>query len=198
MNKKILFALFAGTMLSAGTLFAEETVTPASVNEEVRVLPKHFDKEHHKAMAAKMAKDLGLSDKQKAQAEKIREDGHKKIAPLMEQMKNLRQQIDEERRANMQDFEKILTPEQREKFEAIKKQGPRFAPEHKAKKTHKMMRGMHKVEAEELMPPPPPYDDDAMLPLRHKHFAKKTHKLERGGFVENLPEAAEKGGFVED
>ena len=43
--------------------------------------------------------------------------------PLVNEMKDIREKMDEKRRANMEEFEKILTPEQKEKFEALKEKG---------------------------------------------------------------------------
>ncbi|MCQ2741032.1 MAG: hypothetical protein MJ210_02820, partial [Alphaproteobacteria bacterium] len=63
-------------------------------------------------------------------ADKIREDGRKKMEPLMEEKKQLHEKMDAVRKANMEEFEKILTPEQKQKFESIKaahkNKGPKF------------------------------------------------------------------------
>lgn len=129
MNKRFLSILLAGTILSAGTSFAQFVDPAAEMSNTVEAgkieKMKHFDQKHHQKMARKMAKDLSLSDEQQAQADKIREDGREKIKPLMDQMLKLRQQIDQERRKNMEDFEKILTPQQKERFEEMKRRGPR-------------------------------------------------------------------------
>ena len=71
---------------------------------------------HHE----RFAQELGLSEEQKAEAKKIREAGREKVGPLMEEMKQLRQKMDELRKQNMEEFEKILTPEQKTKLEQIK------------------------------------------------------------------------------
>lgn len=68
----------------------------------------------------KLAEELGLSDEQKEQAKKIHEQGREKVKPLMEEMKNLHKKMEELRKENMAEFEKILTPEQKDKFEEIK------------------------------------------------------------------------------
>ena len=57
--------------------------------------------------------------KEKLTAEKIRLDGRKKIKPLMKKMLKLRKEIDNERKENMEEFMKILTPEQKDKFEKM-------------------------------------------------------------------------------
>lgn len=46
----------------------------------------------------------------------------------MEQMRDIREKMDELREENMKEFEKILTPEQREKFAKIKEQ---MRPKHR-------------------------------------------------------------------
>lgn len=79
-----------------------------------------FDSEMHKKLADRFAKDLGLSEEQIAKADKIREDGRKKVEPLMKQMDELRRQADELRKENMKEFEAILTPEQKKRLEEMK------------------------------------------------------------------------------
>ena len=67
------------------------------------------------------AKELGLTDEQKLLAEKVREEGRKKMEPLMQERKVLHDKMETIRKENMAEFEKILTPEQKEKFEDIRK-----------------------------------------------------------------------------
>lgn len=69
----------------------------------------------------KTADDLGLTKEQQEQAEKIRKEGREKLKPLFEEMKDIREKMDKLREDNMLEFEKILTPEQKEK---IKTQSP--------------------------------------------------------------------------
>ena len=80
----------------------------------------HMDKEKMMQHHEKFAKELGLTEEQKAQAKKIREEGREKVKPLMDEMKQLRQKMDELRKQNMEEFAKILTPEQKTKLEKIK------------------------------------------------------------------------------
>lgn len=222
MNKKFLFILLAGTILSVSSVSAKEAAVNVDQNAMVVVKKTQFDRKHHQEMAAKLAADLELTDEQKAQAEKIRQQGHEKIAPLMDQMMSLRQKIDQERRDNMQEFEKILTPEQKEKFELLKHRERRFHEGPKDIGKGKMMRGIHKIgpdadfeEApdEEILPPPPPHAEKYWSTHHDKHHKKmkenkKRHK-NKGGFVgpdktshrdgnaENY-RAVKKGGFVDD
>jgi len=135
MKHSLLSILLAGTVLSGGALYA---VANAAENQSAD-MPKiehEFNREEmHKKMAEKMAKDLDLTEAQKEQAKAIREKGKKEIEPLMDEMKNLREKMDEKRRANMQEFEQILTPEQKAKFEELKKNAPHQG-ERNMKKRH--------------------------------------------------------------
>lgn len=201
MNKKLLFILLAGTMLSVCAVRAQEQAT-ADDAPAVQMMPKRFDRNHHKAMAAKLASDLGLTEEQKAKAEQIRQEGQAKIAPLMEQMKSLRQKIDDERRTNMQAFEEILTPEQKQRFEVMKQQHDRRfkeGPKHEGE--GRMMRGIHRIGDDGEMLPPPPHDDKNWKKEIVKHHKNKVkdeyRKKDKGGFIdkENVYQG---GGFVED
>ena len=105
----------------------------------------------HEQMAEKLAQDLGLTAEQKAQAEKIRADGREKVKPLMERAKKLHEEMDKLRQENMQEFEKILTPDQQEKFAKIKAE----------MKKHKGPRGPHpKFDDKEPRPDMPPFEPD--------------------------------------
>ncbi|MBR2299278.1 MAG: hypothetical protein IJ870_01730 [Alphaproteobacteria bacterium] len=125
--------IISGTSLSANTVFAQENL-PA----EAPKMEHHFNREDfQKKMAEKIAKDLNLTPEQQEQAAAIREAGKQEIEPMMNEMNALRERIDAKRRANMEEFENILTPEQKEKFEQIKQKAPRHnfrggirAPQH--------------------------------------------------------------------
>ncbi len=159
MNKFLLSALLASTVMFSGNVKAAENEVnlPTDVKQiEVMKHHKGFNKDFHEKMAKKMAEDLSLTEEQQEQAKKIREEGHKKIKPLMKEMKKLRKKIDKERRANMEEFEKILTPEQKDKFEKLKENSPfgkkdkgGFRKHHKGRPDHKMMRGMHEKPTSE-------------------------------------------------
>ena len=96
--------------------------------------PKHDHKAHFEKMSQKLSTELNLTKEQQEKAKLLREEGHKKIEPLLKQMKELRKQMDELRKENMENFEKILTPEQLTKFKTLKEEG---------KKRHKM-KGKHR------------------------------------------------------
>ena len=119
--------LLAGTMLAAFNVNAQTPAladsTEPQMHQKLSAQEMHQKmEERHKKMAEKLAEDLNLSDAQRQSAQEINEKGRKEIEPLMEEMKNTRAKMDEKRQQNMQEFEKILTPEQKEKFESLKKE----------------------------------------------------------------------------
>lgn len=79
-----------------------------------------------------LAKELSLTEEQKAECQKINQESREKIKPLMEQIQKIRKE-------NMEAFEKILTPEQKEQFSKMKaeKKAKRFGKKGKGKKHHK-------------------------------------------------------------
>ncbi len=125
MNKILLSTLLATTVMFSSSLKAAENNMPTPpVHQEQVEMKKHhkgFDKNFHEKMAKKMAQDLELTPEQEEQAKKIRMEGREKIKPLIEEMKQLRQKIDEERKNNMEEFKNILTPEQKQKFDDMHK-----------------------------------------------------------------------------
>lgn len=94
---------------------------PAQIEQKMEHGKNHLP--NFEKREQKLAEELNLSDEQKEMAKKIREDGHKKAEPLMKQMKEIRTQLDNLRKENMKEFEKILTKEQLDKFEKIKEEG---------------------------------------------------------------------------
>lgn len=136
MNKMFLSLLCASVVSMGATAVyaqpAEEGMLPPP--------PPAHEMPHkvRKDMADKFAKDLGLTEEQKAQADKIRKDGREKMEPLMKEMKNLREKMDKLREDNMKDFEKILTPEQKDKLDKIKAEHKKKFEE--GRKKRKMMK----------------------------------------------------------
>lgn len=109
--KKVLCVLMCSTvMVFAATANARVHKNAGPVGEPPR----------HEQMAKRLADDLGLTAEQREKADKIREDGQEKIKPLMEKVRKLHEKMDKLRKENMKEFEKILTPEQQEKFAKIK------------------------------------------------------------------------------
>lgn len=129
MNKFLLSALLCSTVIFSGIANANEHQKP--FHHDVKQLQAH-----HETMARQMAEELELTEEQRNIAEQIREKGREDVRPLMEEMSQLREKIDNMRKQNMEQFEQILTDEQKEKFEKIK--------ERERKPRHQMMRGMHK------------------------------------------------------
>ena len=133
MNKKYLMMFTAAALVrSSFSVSAEEKKELPPFDGA----PHHMRMDHDgkkmppnpKKMDERLADDLGLSEIQRVQAKQIHEKGRKQVRPLMEQMRDIREKMDELREENMKEFEKILTPEQREKFAKIKEQ---MRPKHR-------------------------------------------------------------------
>ena len=105
--------------------------------------------------------DAGLTAEQQEQADKIRREGQEKIKPLMKEMKDLREKIDAERRANMEEFEKILTPEQKQKLDEMKQRGMEDFKRRIGERRGPKMRGPHHFEK---LRPAPHHPEGEMLP----------------------------------
>ncbi len=111
--KKILLTAVCATVLTLSATCAAAQPAPAEVPMGVR-------------MEEPLAKRLNLTEEQKQQAEKIREEGRKKMEPLMNERKLLREEMEQVRKENMEEFEKILTPEQKKIFDEMKQhKGPK-------------------------------------------------------------------------
>ena len=104
---------------------------------------------------------LELTDEQREQARKIHEEGR-------EQMKEMHEKMQELRKSNMEDFEKILTPEQKAEFDKIKADRKHLRKPHrpgkKGPKMHEKMRHHEKPlppmeHHDGELPPPPPAED---------------------------------------
>lgn len=112
----ILASLLAVTMSSA--VFAQETATPAA-----KVVPAAQQEQPQKTTCEKQKpprhesefeKRLKLTDAQKQQAKEIRMKGHKAIKPVMEQIKQKKDEIEAVKRS------RIAVQMQEEKIEALK------------------------------------------------------------------------------
>lgn len=136
MKKLILASICASMLVLSGAATAQEKHSLGNMP------PKHELKMHEN-----LAQKLNLTDEQKAQADKIREEGRKKMEPLMQEKKTLHEKMDKLRKENMEEFEKILTPEQKETF-------AKFKEEHRAphKKMKKGRFGSKHKEGKDLMP----------------------------------------------
>ena len=163
MNKQFFCCAVAAGILLSGAAMAQKPVVISNPQAEQGVEHKFakFDKEHHEKMAKRLADKLSLTEEQQQKAEQIRKSGQEKIKPLLDEMMELRKKIDKERRANMEEFENILTPEQKTAFEKLKaedkadfrKRMPKMRP---------MMKNAGRHHNGEQLPPPLP--EDAVLP----------------------------------
>ena len=135
MNKKYLMMFTAAAILMAGvTSVSAQPLPPV----DGAPAPHHEKMEMRKAkrmppdpekMAEKLADELGLSEAQREQAKAINKKGMEEVKPLMDQMRDIRKKMDELRKENMKEFESILTPEQKTKFDAFKE---KMHPKHRA------------------------------------------------------------------
>ena len=124
MSKKMLM-LTCASMLMLGSHygFCQE------VNEQMPPRPEvaeQVEGHHHMKMHGmhkhNLGEKLGLSDEQRQKAEELRKADFEKMKPLIEEMKELRAKMNAIREENMKSFEEILTPEQKIKFDEIKKE----------------------------------------------------------------------------
>lgn len=137
--------------------------------QENRPMPPAEGLRHEQRMEQmenKLAQELGLTAEQQVQAKKIHQEGRKRVKPLMDEMKDIRKKMDELRQENMKEFEAILTPDQKAKFEKIKAERHEKWKQMKDK-MKKGKRMMHKGPRPDHIgdfPPPPPASDDMPLP----------------------------------
>lgn len=113
MNKIVLTVAFATLLTGAAAAEAADGKMP----------PMRPDRPTHEMMEAKLADRLNLSKEQYLAMQDRRKADQVKIRDLMDQMKEIRIQMNEIRKSNMEAFESILTPEQKAEFEKIKAEG---------------------------------------------------------------------------
>ena len=192
MNKKLLSVMLATTILAAGALQAApkgekggEMEAPVKVEKVEKA--RRLGKKHHQEMAERMAKDLGLTAEQRQKADELRKKSQEKIKPLMDEMKDLREKIDAERKANMEEFEDILTPEQKQKFEEIKERGAKDFKKRR-EEVRNIMRGRgegrdfrppHEREYERMRGHGPEHEGEFLPP----HRRGKWHEAEHEGDI---------------
>ncbi len=83
-----------------------------------------------------LADFLQLTDEQRKEVEIINGKSIEKLQPIYEKIKELRKEADEIRKENMEQFIKILTPEQKKNFEGL----------YKESKKEKFLGGVEKEE----------------------------------------------------
>ena len=136
MNKNLMVSLCAvGMLFGVSNAYSIERDMPQPPHKHEM---KEFEK-NREDMAKKFAEDLGLTKEQQAKAKKMREESRAKMKPMMEEMKKLHEKMDKAREENFKEFEKILTPEQKDKLEKIKEERKNF---HK-NKMRKYEKGKH-------------------------------------------------------
>lgn len=111
MKRLILASVCVSLLTLSGAALAGEHQPRADMR------PRHEMKIHEE-----LAQKLNLTDEQKSKADKIREDGRKQMEPLMQERKALHEKMEKLRKENMEEFEKILTPEQKEAFAKFKEE----------------------------------------------------------------------------
>lgn len=174
MNKKVLLCgVFSTALMFGFNAMAQPTVSTAATTEKAVVTTtkdaaKHMKKkgdrpDFERKMQEKLAKKLDLTPEQQELAKKLNENSRKKIEPLMDEMRKTREEMDKIRRDNMAEFEKILTPEQKTKFDNMKKEQHEQFEKH-----HKKMMKDRKGKDHRMMPPRgemmPHHDDAGMMP----------------------------------
>lgn len=154
--KKILVITCAILMTLNATYATEDAKTPVQNAVQVKNIDKRMQRDNA------FERRLGLTEVQKLKARQIRQSGHEKLFPLIEQIKVKKQEaemirrsrmavqmqeeklavIDSElkilekkandiRKANMKEFESILTRNQRRTLKEMKKEGrKRYHSEH--------------------------------------------------------------------
>jgi len=117
-----------------------------------RHMPDRFARHHEPTpeMKARFAEKLGLTDEQKEQLDKIRQEDMAKMEPLFKKMDDLQAEIRALREANRAHFESILTDEQKE---ILKTMRPHH---HKARKFHHLPQSSESTTATEPTAPVAP------------------------------------------
>ena len=151
--KKVLVLALALCSVSLGVYASEQIVQPASVQNTTAPAVKPQNPDMRRRDLA-FERRLGLTEVQKQKAREIRLAGHEKLRPVIEEIKNKKQEakmvklsriavwaqeeqlakLDKEiaalekkaneiRKANMKEFESILTRDQKKILKQMKKEG---------------------------------------------------------------------------
>lgn len=111
MKKYLMTTVCIGIIALAGNVFASENIKKEMEGNKPQ---------HEMRMQETLAEKLKLTPEQREQAKKIHEDGRNKMKPLIKERKELHEKMNNLRRENMEEFNKILNDEQKKQFEEIK------------------------------------------------------------------------------
>lgn len=142
------FIAGVGTALIVSTLCCAQAPKSMSMAEampqKIEMMKKaHHMKGHHARhfmgrhamptpeMREHFAKKLGLTDEQKAQLDKFRDEDMAKMKPLFDEMDTLHAKMEELRKVNRAHFESVLTDEQKEILKNMKKEWKHHKRHHK-------------------------------------------------------------------
>lgn len=156
MKKRYLSILCGAALLCGATAVSAKEGTPA---------PQGPRPEQMQKMEDDLATKLKLTDEQRAKAHQIHQEGRA-------HMKKMHEEMQAARKANMAEFEKILTPEQKKEFDKIKtehehmrkfrrpgKDGLKGRPDHKGRHEGVKAHWAPVADDGELPPPPPPAEE---------------------------------------
>ena len=170
MNKRLLTAALAGAMiLSTGAYaMAAEQIKCEKTKAQCMKKPVCGLKECPPPMAktpeekrAEFEKRMQLSDAQKAQLKKIKEDEQKKLEPIQKKMIKIREQERELvkkqldiRSESMKKFDEILTADQKAEMEKMKSEIHEQIKKDMEKFGQRRPKGPHCPHDGKMMPPP--------------------------------------------
>ncbi len=117
-------------------------VTAASANAAENELMPLRDRPTPEMMEARLADRLQLNNDQRKVIRERREQDQVEMRQLMEKMKEIRNEMNRIRQANMEAFEAQLTPEQKVEFDKIKAERKAHHMERMGKRKMRHMREM--------------------------------------------------------
>ena len=120
--KKYLSLMMMGLVLCSSPVWAnaEQSVIEKKdvITENIQADKVKLRKKHRENFAER----LNLTEEQKIKAKEMREKNKPQMEEIFSKMKELRKQAAEIREQNQKEFESILTPEQKETLQKIKKE----------------------------------------------------------------------------
>jgi Spy/CpxP family protein refolding chaperone len=135
--KKYLSIMLVGVAMCSGAAYAsmelKDTVDTRPLSVEQVSSEIEGKKNHFKKQRENFAKVLNLTEEQQKQAAEIRQKTKPQMEEIFSKMKELKKQADEIRNQNRKEFESLLTVEQKEKLETMKKEraGKKIMKRHK-------------------------------------------------------------------